>query len=184
MFYAIATLLDDEVWDRILESNPKVRDLILSHRSPQDYAHFSWLVCEEINREKVERSLDEIAGSTPGFDVQSGGIGIFPGTIPAITYILARNELISKTHELIWSRCAANLGKVNVKYSPGLWIPHITLLHYGLESREYCKFLETCIDCEISFSLNVNNLSIIYKDEDSAGLLYKCDFHRKNPGQP
>jgi 2'-5' RNA ligase len=178
MFYAIATLLDDEVWDRILESNPRVRDLILGHRGPLDYAHFSWLVCEEIDREKTIRSLESIAGSITTFDVLSGGIGIFPGKIPAITYILARNEMLSHTQASIWSNCAENLGKVNVKYSPERWIPHITLLHYGLESREYCEFLETCIDSEVSFSINVNNLAIIYKDEDSAGLLYKCDLHR------
>jgi 2'-5' RNA ligase len=178
MFYAIATLLDDVLWDRILESNPRVRDLILSHRSPQDYAHFSWLVCEELDREKLSKSLEDIASSITSFDVHSGGIGIFPGVIPVITYILARNEELTETQRLIWSRCAGNLGKVNVKYSPELWIPHITLLHYGLESREYCEFLETCIESEISFSINVNNLAIIYKDEDSAGLLYKCDLHR------
>jgi 2'-5' RNA ligase len=178
MFYAIATLLDDEVWDRILESNPRVRDLILNHRSPLDYAHFSWLVCEELDREKTISSLEEISSSITSFDVQSGGIGIFPGTIPAITYILARNEKLAQIQTLIWSTCSVNMEKVNVKYSPERWIPHITLLHYGLESREYCEFLETCIDSEVSFSVKVNNLAIIYKDEDSAGLLHKCDLPR------
>lgn len=176
MFFAIATLVDDLSWERILGMNPAVRDLIVSHHAPQEFVHFSWVVSEEIDKEKTIKSLIDASKSIHPFKVQSGGIGTFPGKIPAVTYIIARNRALDMAHSLIWEKCSGHMGEIKKNYSPDRWIPHITLLHYGLDSRDYCEFLEKSIENEISFSIDVNNLAIIFKDETSAGMLYKCDL--------
>jgi len=179
MFYAIATLIDHSTWGRILDKNPAVRDLIVSRQSQQEYIHFSWLISEDLDKEKTIKLLDDVAISTVEFDIQSGGIGIFTGIVPAITYGLVRNQQASHIQSRIWNNCLEHMGSMNMKYSPDRWIPHITILHYGLQAREYCEFLEKSIDAEVSFTIEVNNLAIIYKDENSAGLLHKVDLQKK-----
>jgi len=180
MFYAIATLIDHSTWGRILDKNPAVRNMIVSRQTPQEFIHFSWLISEDLDKEKTIKLLDDVAKSTVEFDIQSGGIGIFTGNIPAITYVLARNETVTSTQLNLWNNCVGHMGSMNIKYSPERWIPHITILHYGLETRDYCEFLEKSIDTEVSFTIEVNNLAIIYKDENSAGLLYKVDLLKKS----
>jgi 2'-5' RNA ligase len=179
MFYAIATLIDQTTWGRILDKNPAIRDLIVSRQNQQEFIHFSWLISEDLDKEKTIKLIEDVAKSTVEFDIQSGGIGIFTGTVPAITYVLARNEAVTRTHLQLWNKSAGIMGSVNIKYSPERWIPHITILHYGLEAREYCEFLEKSIESEVSFTIDVNNLAIIYKDENSAGLLYKVDLQKR-----
>ncbi len=174
MFFSIATVLDEVDRRRILSINPSVRDMILAYHSPQDIFHFSWLVCEEINKEEIHTCLEKIARQKHGFTIQSGGIGIFPGNIPAITYVLSRSPEITEMHSMLWEKCGKHIDQINKKYAPDRWIPHVTLLHQGLESRKYCEFLDKSIGSDISFELKVNNLSVIYKDELSAGMLFSC----------
>lgn len=174
MFFSIATVLDEADWQRILNINPSVRDMILHYHSPQDYFHFSWMVCEGMNQEEIFTSLKYIAGQKSSFTIQSGGIGIFPGNIPAITYVLSRSPEMTEMHSMLWNNCVKHVDRINTKYAPDCWIPHITLLHQGLESRKYCEFLEKSVDSEISFEIKVNNLSVIYKDEMSDGMLFSC----------
>jgi 2'-5' RNA ligase len=176
MFFAIATLVDSSIWERILEKNPSVKELILSHPGNQEFIHFSWVVSEEMDKDKTISSLGNAAKLIQPFTVKSGGLGIFPGVVPAVTYILARNRMLDQAHSLIWNTCTKHLGSLKMTYSSENWIPHITLLHHGLESGDYCEFLEKSIENDFSFSIQVNNLAIIYKDETSAGLLYKCDL--------
>lgn len=172
MFFSIATILDDADRRRILCINPSVRDMIQKYHSPQDIFHFSWMVCEEINKEEIHTCLENIARQKHSFTIQSGGIGIFPGKIPAITYVLSRSPEMTEFHSMIWDNCGKHLDRINAKYAPDRWIPHITLLHQGLESSKYCEFLDKSIDADISFEIKVNNLSLIYKDESSAGMLF------------
>jgi len=182
MFYAVATLIDQTTWGRILDKNPAVRELIVSRQIKQEFVHFSWLISEDMDEKKTIKLLDDVAKSTVEFDIQSGGLGIFTGNVPAITYILARNESVTRTHLQLWEKCVGLMGSINMKYSPERWIPHITILHYGLETREYCEFLEKSMDIDVSFTIEVNNLAIIFKDENSAGLLYKVDLQKKVGG--
>ena len=170
MFYAVATLIDQPTWQGILDQNSSIRDWFSTHGNEQDIiTHFSWLVSQEMQVERVSGLLSDLAERTTQFTCTSGGLGIFPGTVPAITLNLARNIELSRFQEEIWNSCQPYIGNINQKYSPDRWIPHITMLHHGVGSMDYCDFLQKIISNEISFELNVNNLSLIYKDVSSAG---------------
>jgi 2'-5' RNA ligase len=176
MFFSIATILNNDDCQRIMDINPSIHEMIQDYRNPQDFFHFSWLVCEEMNTEKTINCLKNLCGQKLVFTVQSGGIGIFPGKTPAITYVLVRNPVMTEIHSLIWGNCEKHLGKINMKYAPTRWLPHITLLHQRMEPRRYYEFVEKCIENDVSFEIKVSNLSVIFKDESSAGMLFTCNL--------
>jgi 2'-5' RNA ligase len=179
MYYAVATLIGKETWQGILDQNPATSEMILAHRGESDFIHFSWMVSQAINLETVSATLQSIAETTMEFECMNGGIGVFSGEFPVVTFVLARNKKLAATQLKIWNNCYPNMGMVNVKYSPDAWIPHITLLHYDIEKEDYCSFIEKSISTNIQFRIMVDNLAIIFKDGNKAGLLTRYDLKKK-----
>jgi 2'-5' RNA ligase len=179
MYYAVATLLGKETWQGILDQNPATREMILAHRGKSDFIHFSWMVSQAINLETVSTSLQSIAETTLEFECMNGGLGVFSGEVPVVTFVLARNKKLANIHAKIWKSCVPNMDMVNKKYSPDAWIPHVTLLHYDLAPEDYCNFIEKSITTNIQFRIMVDNLAIIFKDGNKAGLLTRYDLKKK-----
>lgn len=65
---------------------------------------------------------------------------------------------------------------INPYYAPDVWMPHITLLHDGLNTDVYIKFLSSCIYIPVQIEINVANLVVLFQDNDKAGMISRCDF--------
>lgn len=64
MNYAVASLIGQETWQRILEFLPESREII-SHQKNNEFAHVSWVVSKQLNAPQVEKSLKSIAKRQP-----------------------------------------------------------------------------------------------------------------------
>jgi 2'-5' RNA ligase len=179
MFFAIATLLDNNTWQGILDQMPEDRELIASHRKKGDVVHFSWIVSNGVELDKVNVKLQAMADSKQIVSTVNGGIGIFPGEDPVATLILVRNQKLNQYQSEIWRTCAKYMVNVNPNYSPDSWIPHVTLIHQGIDNDDFCKFLEDTRHKEIRFRIKVDNLAIIYRDGNESGLVSRYDFTKK-----
>ncbi len=169
MFYAIATLLNERTWQFILDSLPEGHTLNNGGKIETKFPHFSWLVGKGLDRSAVDKRLKRIAATWKGFPVFSGGFGIFPGEEPVVTINLARSKDLCELQQLIWTECGQYLSDVNMNYSPLKWIPHITLLHHGISSEEYCRFFENNMAKDICFDFKVENICVLYRDNDIVG---------------
>lgn len=176
MLYAITTLLEDPTWHEILQKIPDGNLLVSSGKIEHQYPHFSWIVSQGLEVEKVFHALDQIAKEAQSFITLSGGTGIFPGEEPAVTLILVRNRMMDKLHKKIWTACARHAMEMKQTYTPEAWIPHVTLLHYGNQKEDYSRFLEGTLYKEIHIQIKVNNLALIFRDGEKSGQLGRFDF--------
>lgn len=176
MFYSLATLLDEEVWDEILDQMPEGRDLILSRKQDLELVHLSWIVSNGVNLKPLSDMMKKVALSTDSFDARSGGIGIFPGLEPALTLLLARNKQVCELQSILWDKCRPFMTGINDHYAPDFWIPHVTLYYQQGKPEELCDLLGKIVHNEIIFNISITNLSLIYLDYDNAGLLNRFDL--------
>ncbi len=179
MFFAVVSLLGKETWQEILDQIPETRDLILSHNTDKEFVHFSWIVSQGINLKNVSNSIKKISESMDSFETINGGIGVFPGEKPVVTYVLVRNEMLNLLQSEIWQACEKQMDNVNLFYSPNAWVPHVTLLHQNITDDEYCSFFTRSIRNGIKFRLKIDNLAIIFKDKKESGILKKFELKKK-----
>lgn len=171
MNYAIVSLIDQTAWQAILGLIPESREAILNRKAKTDFTHFSWLVSKNLEVTKVKRSLQAIAKQQSHFTISSGGVGVFPGENPVISFLLARNSVIDHLQTRIWKKCQKNMTEINPYYFPDVWMPHVTLFHHGMTSQDYETFFRTSVYSPINFELRVDNLAIIFQNGDSAGIV-------------
>ncbi len=180
MFHALATMVDNKTWQGILDQIPEGRDLVLSHKPDINLVHFSWIVSKEIDLEPLSKVVEKMAASWEEFETQNGGFGIFPGKDPVLTMVLARNKTMCEFHTELWEKSSPFITEVNLNYAPSAWIPHITLMHHDIRCEEYSSFLECCISKEIKLSFKVDNIALIYKDGNDAGVLRRYDLKKRS----
>lgn len=178
MFYAIATLLEEEFWQTTLDCLPEGVAWAESGKIETKYPHFSWMVGKGIDQPHIAKKLESISLRNTEFSVMNGGFGIFPGEEPVVTLNLARNENLCILQKMIWNECAPFMSEINMHYSPEAWIPHITLLHHGIHSQEYCQFLERLLHREIQLNLIVKNICVLYRSEMEVGQMHKFSFQK------
>ncbi len=169
MFYAIATLLEKETWQNILNNLPEGQAWVADGKIEKKFPHFSWMVGGKIDHSLLTEKLERISHTWREFPVINGGIGIFPGNQPVFALNLVRNEALCLLQRAIWDACSPCIQEINMHYSPEAWIPHITLLHYGIQTDQYCQFLKSNLYREFKFTFMVNNLSILYRSDDEIG---------------
>ncbi len=171
MFYSLASIIDETTWQGILDQIPDGKDVILNKKPDLEHVHISWIVSQAIDLDPLSPVIREIAGSHTSFETVSGGLGVFPGQTPVLTFILARNRMMCELQSEIWERCKLFMKGINNNYSPEAWIPHITLLYSRNGGKEICNILERYVPMDIKFNIRIDNLSMIYLDAPDAGLL-------------
>lgn len=176
MFYSLATLLNEKNWLRILDQMPDGREIILTQKPDLDLVHISWIVSTGISLEPLAESMDKISKIHTSFNTVSGGIGIFAGQEPVLTLMVARSRKMCEMQFALWEECRRYMTGINNHYSPDAWMPHITLLHQQNRKNEICNTLEKTVNRDISFSVCIDNLSLIYLDKEKAGLLRRFDL--------
>ena len=144
MIFAVASLIDQAVWKKILDSIPKSRIALVSHNNAE-FAHISWIVSQQMDVLKVEKTLKSIASVQSQISVSSAGLGIFSSEKPVVTLQLVRNPSLSRLHAKVWTQCHKDMENSKPYYSPDFWMPHVTLLHDELTSQEYSEFLLSSI---------------------------------------
>lgn len=179
MFYSLATLLDEKTWHEILDQMPEGRDIILSRKPDLELVHLSWIVSKGVLLESLSDEMRYVATSTDEFDAFNGGIGVFPGMEPVLTLLLARSKQMCELQSILWNKCRPYMTGIINHYSPDLWIPHITLFYQQKKPDELCDLMGKIVSNEITFNLRINNLSLIYLDNDNAGLLNQ--FNLQSP---
>jgi 2'-5' RNA ligase len=178
MIFAVASLIEQSVWQKILDSIPKSKVTLVNYDN-SEFAHISWIVSQQMDVMKVEKTLKSISSSQSPLIIPSGGLGIFCGEKPVVTLQLVRNPALNRLHTKVWTNCHEDMEDSKPYYSPEFWMPHVTLMHEELASKDYSELLMNCIYSPIQMEIPLNNLAIIYQDDQNAGVLSCYDFAGK-----
>jgi 2'-5' RNA ligase len=178
MIFAVVSIIDQLTWQTIMNSLPETRGII-ALQNKSEFIHLSWVVGQQIEEKQAVQAIEELSFKQPAIQVKSGGMGIFGGEKPKITLNLARNKAMDVFHSKIWNKCQIWMKEIKQYYSPDLWMPHVTLIRNDIFKMDYPEFLSKSIYSSFQIKVPITNLAIIFKDDNSAGLLAQFPLKEK-----
>jgi len=100
-----------------------------------DIPHFSWHVAETYPEEKLAAILEETCAKAQPFWVMTAGLGIFTAEKCVLYISMVTDSTLIQFHKQLWERLDGIGVRASPYYSPGQWVPHITLALDGLEAE-------------------------------------------------
>lgn len=142
------------------------------------FPHFSWLVAQDFNFDKLEREMQQIAEKTKPFILRTAGVGIFSGDSPIIYISIAKNEHLLTLHQSIYQRFSRITEGLVPYYEPNKWIPHISVAYSDISKENIGKVLKYLSFKNFHWEIKIDNLAFIFEPTGSVGeLRYKFPFH-------
>jgi 2'-5' RNA ligase len=163
----IASLLDEAATTRVehLWRELEVHcDLVGVKATP--FPHFSWQVTEAYHLSRLESVLHSLALQARPFSIHTAGLGLFTGETPVVYISIVKDETLMRLHTLLWEQLHGIAINPSQHYSPGEWVPHITLAYNDVNLAN--------IDCAIKYltfqsfdwEIQIDNLILVAQVDD------------------
>jgi 2'-5' RNA ligase len=137
--------------------------------------HISWHVASEYPFEKLHDQVGQLARQTSSFYLTTTGLGFF--RIPAnVLYIsLAVTPALLTLHQTIFDLAKPLGQQPNPCYSPGFWVPHITLVYRIQKIDQIDDILTRIKPFQIEREICINNFALLCPATDGSHEI--CPFY-------
>ncbi len=171
MVYGLTSLLDPKADEQTRNLWAQLDNgCNLSGIQMTPYPHFSWCVADGFQLDAVHAAMDDLARDIAPFHVVTSGLGIFTGPEPVLYISLVRNTVLDSIHDRVIKRMAGLMTEANRYYLPEKWVPHITLAYKDLTPEKLACAVESLCRYPFGFAIKVNNLSLMYQIDQTAGI--------------
>ncbi len=99
------------------------------------YPHFSFHIAERYDLEKVDDEMRRLVRSIPPFSVRTTGLSFFTGLSPVVFLPLVVSQELLSIHQQLWVQTTRTAERLSGLYSPGRWVPHITLANKDVQAE-------------------------------------------------
>lgn len=179
----IVTLLDAR-WSRAVEGIWRRIDRELGLRGVlvTPYPHFSYLVGERLDLERLRGKAAELTRRTRPFPVRVRGVATFPDPWPVVFLSVIADRRLRDLHREVWEALGPAVRDPMEYYRPGRWVPHITLAHgeepthRPLTSDEVTGVKRLISRAPLEGTVLVDNLSTIVERKGRQELGPRFDF--------
>lgn len=89
--------------------------------------HMSILVCEDNDVESLRKTLPEFIALHPPLALTFHSLGVFAGGDGVVYLAPTPTRELLQFHAGLWDLIAPHSTNPNPLYSPGMWVPHVTL---------------------------------------------------------
>lgn len=169
--FAIVALLDDdhtakvhEIW-RVLEKECGLKAL----RVPP-YPHFSFHGAQRYQMPEFNDHITSLAKILEPFRIRTTGLSVFTGSKPVVFIPLVSSETLLSVHRVIWEETSRFGENLNPYYQPGHWVPHLTLIHDGVDAACLSCVFAQFLDHSFVWEVEIKKLALIYQKGDQYGI--------------
>lgn len=144
--------------------------------------HLTWMVAEDLERQKSTPILAQIAENTTPLTLHTFGLGIFTGEKPVLYLPTVKSVETIALHERIWDQVSPFSKEQKLYYSPRLWVPHITLAINDLNQDNLACTINAIAFDTIELFIQISNLAIAqYEDKQAGEILEQFEFSQSHP---
>jgi len=166
---ALVAMLDDahtarvkEIWSR-LDVGCGLQAI---YATP--YPHFSFHIAERYDLDQIDADIKRIVGSIPPFKVRTTGMSVFTGPSPVVFVpVVASQELLS-IHQLLWEQTTRSAERLSLLYSPGRWVPHITLANKDVRGENISCVTEQLSEDAFDWEIEINQFCLVCQEDGVA----------------
>lgn len=177
---AVVSLLDEEhdarvrgIW-KALEERFGLQGI---YSTP--YPHFSYHSAESYGADKAQAVLKRAAASVKPFQVQTAGLGLFPGERPVLFLPVVRDHRLSHVHASLYPDLAQLAVHENRYYRPEAWIPHITLAYGDLTPEGLPEVVRFLGGEGLEWSIEIANFALVCTNEQDQRLSFRTELREK-----
>lgn len=133
------------------------------------YPHFSWQIAEDYDLERLQPIVERIASQTRPFAVRTSGIGLFSGEQPVIYIALVKTLELMRFHSMVWDSILGTSSAASPYYSPGNWVPHISLAYGDVTIENIGKTMKNLAFQSYAWEMQIDNFAYIYEPQGTIG---------------
>ena len=158
----LATLLPEpffaqvqSLWDE-LETAHNLRGVRVT-----PFPHFTWQIAAGYDPARIKPAVEAFARRTPRFLVRTTGLGLFSGPRPVLYIPIVKTAMLLRAHADLWESARPAASQFSPYYSPGGWMPHITLAIDDLDVANIGPVLQTLAFRDFSWEMTVDSLTFL-----------------------
>jgi len=128
--------------------------------------HFTWQVTEAYELSRLETVLHAFARQTQPFSIHTSGLGLFTSEKPIVYISIVKDEPLLQFHSILWDLLKGIAIHPTLYYTPGQWVPHITLAYQDVTSANLDCVMQELAFQSFTWEIQVDNLIVIAQRED------------------
>ena len=138
--FAIELFLDAEAEKKVLSFRDTIYDDGVQpvQGLMNDKPHISLAVFPKVDGQKLLQLTEEFAQTLCSFEFRLGAVGTFPTTDNVLFLYPVPSPKLLEVHAGLHERLLQSGLKSSPYYSPGKWVPHLTL-EFNLAREELCR---------------------------------------------
>lgn len=131
--------------------------------------HFSWLVAGGMDLAQAKSKVASMITRVPEIRTYTSGLGIFSGILPVLFLPMVKTMDMINLHQEIWDQVGPHCSKVNMYYSPSLWMPHITLALKDLDKEKLACAVNAYAFEQLELSVTMTSLALAESEDKKIG---------------
>jgi len=169
--YSVISTLDSVAAEAVKSLRERLEDRCKSLRKVLVLEpHLSWLGAEGGNLPEIAEHLTQIGHSLQPLHLETAGFGVFPGTTPVLYLpVIATGQLL-KIQKQLWNKLHTDFVQGNRHYSPGQWLPHITVFYVDEKTaRDLGCAIGDLLLNEFHLEFRIDQFKLAYFKDDQYG---------------
>lgn len=139
------------------------------------FPHFSFHIAERYDLEELDQKITAVTASIQPFRIKTSGISIFTGRSPVVFLsVVATQELLS-IHRQLWESTTRTSERLSQYYSPGSWVPHITLANKDVTPDNLNCVTSQLSGQPLAWEIEIDRFGVICQEDG------KADVHQVYP---
>jgi len=140
------------------------------------FPHLSWQVTEDYDLPRLEAALQALARQVRPFTIHTAGLGLFTGVNPIVYISIVKDEPLMHFHSVLWEKMNGIAFHPVLYYSPGQWIPHITLAYKDVTSGNLDCVMQCLAFQSFNWEIQIDNLILVAQSEDKPPETFRYPF--------
>ena len=132
------------------------------------YPHFSFHIAERYDLEELGQQIKAVIGSIRPFKIRTTGISFFTGPSPVVYIPVVSSQELLLIHKRLWDETTHSADWLSEYYSPGRWVPHITLANKDVTASNLDCVAGQLIDQPFVWEIEINQLGVICQEGGKA----------------
>ena len=175
--FAIVSLIAPSNYYQPVDFKNWLEGFFASSKNPERFLlHLTWHAADLYDLPALTTVLSQYTARGHSFKIRTAGFGLFNGKMPVFYISLVKPRFLLDFHEEIWRLVSKYAIKPLNHFAPENWVPHITLEIIDDFSNEIISKIKTWTFRDMEFKIDINNIAIIYKNEQQSGILEKYDL--------
>ncbi|MCB2202478.1 2'-5' RNA ligase family protein [bacterium] len=146
--------------------------------------HFTWFSSTDVDVDRCLSVLEAFAKSHDPFQIQTAGLGLFPGELPVLFLPLVKSLELATLHHGLWKEVFPLAVEMREISLPQYWVPHVTLAIKDLERQNLTCAVDAIAFDTLQLFIRIDNIMLVEPGLDEVGdTLGRFSFNSEEASQ-